>query len=167
MTRWINSFRGLDDRPYAIALGASIGTFIAFTPTIGIQTFLAFFGATLFRVSRPAAIIPVWISNPLTIGPIFTFTYWVGMRLWPGGGSGFELFQPAEVYATGVGVMGVTTAAVQYSGNLLLTLIVGGCAVGLFCAVITYPCVKLLAERWQRHQFASATRNNVTASPSS
>jgi len=149
----MNALCGHDDRPFAIAFGASIGTFIAFTPTLGVQTLLAIFGATLFGVSRPAAVIPVWISNPLTMGPIFAFTYWVGLRVWPGSVAGFA---PVDTYAPGTGVLGVTASAVHYSGNFLLTLIVGGCVVGLFFAVITYPCVKLLAEYWQRHRLNKA-----------
>lgn len=79
--RLFSKFRGT---PEAIAGGFSLGFFLALTPTVGVQVILAIFLATLFKVSRPAAIVPVWITNPVTIAPIFTFNYWVGSLLLPG-----------------------------------------------------------------------------------
>lgn len=79
--RWIIKLRS---SPKAIAGGIALGTFIAFTPTYGIQIFLAVFLATFFNFNRPAALIPVWITNPVTIAPVYTFNYWLGCKLWSG-----------------------------------------------------------------------------------
>ena len=75
MWRAIVSLHG---EPEDIALGAAIGVFIAFTPTVGFQMILGAFVATVFRANRPAAMIPAWITNPVTIPPIYAFTYWLG-----------------------------------------------------------------------------------------
>lgn len=79
--RWAIKLRST---PNAIAGGLGLGTFIAFTPTMGIQLILAVLAATLLNFNRPAAIIPVWITNPVTVAPIYTFNYWLGCRLWDG-----------------------------------------------------------------------------------
>ena len=79
--RW---FLSLGSSPRAIAGGLGIGTFIAFTPTEGIQIFLAIIFATLFKVNRPAAIIPTVVTNPVTVGATYAFCYWLGSKVWPG-----------------------------------------------------------------------------------
>jgi len=79
--RWIIRLRST---PRAIAGGLGLGTFIAFTPTMGVQLILAVILATFFSLNRPAAIIPVWITNPVTVAPIYTFNYWLGCRIWDG-----------------------------------------------------------------------------------
>jgi len=76
--RWITRLRS---SPKAIAGGLGLGTFVAFTPTVGVQLILAVIIATFFNLNRPAAMIPVWITNPLTIAPIYTFNYWLGSTL--------------------------------------------------------------------------------------
>ena len=57
-----------------------IGIFVAFLPIPG-QTFIAAFLALLFSSNLPIAVVLVWISNPLTIAPLFIFTYGVGVLL--------------------------------------------------------------------------------------
>ena len=79
--RWVIKLRS---SPRAIAGGLALGTFIAFTPTVGVQLILAFVAATLFNMNRPAAMIPVWITNPITVAPVYTFNYWLGTTVWGG-----------------------------------------------------------------------------------
>ncbi len=79
--RWVIKLRS---SPRAIAGGLALGTFIAFTPTVGVQLVLAFVAATIFNMNRPAAMIPVWITNPITVAPIYTFCYWLGATVWGG-----------------------------------------------------------------------------------
>jgi len=81
LLRWILKLRG---SKRAIAGGLGLGTFIAFTPTMGIQVIIALFLATLINVNRPAAILPVWITNPVTMAPLYTFNYWLGCFFWEG-----------------------------------------------------------------------------------
>jgi len=79
--RWVIKLRS---SPRAIAGGLGLGTFIAFTPTVGVQLILAVIFATFFNLNRPAAMVPVWITNPITVAPIYTFNYWLGTQFWPG-----------------------------------------------------------------------------------
>ena len=79
--RWVVKLRS---SPRAIAGGLGLGTFIAFTPTVGVQLILAFMIATFFNMNRPAAMVPVWITNPVTVAPIYTFNYWLGSKVLDG-----------------------------------------------------------------------------------
>ncbi|MFZ9052440.1 MAG: DUF2062 domain-containing protein [Woeseiaceae bacterium] len=58
----------------------SLGLFIAFLPFPGhpIEAALA---ALLLRVNIPVAALATFVSNPLTMGPIYYFTYKVGADL--------------------------------------------------------------------------------------
>lgn len=56
----------------------SLGIFCAFIP-VPFQMFLAAAGAILFRVNILIAVPTVWVSNPITIPPIFYFCYQVGL----------------------------------------------------------------------------------------
>lgn len=64
--------------PRAIAGGFALGAFVAFTPTIGVQFGIALVLATLLNVNRPASFVTIWITNVVTMAPIYTFNYWVG-----------------------------------------------------------------------------------------
>jgi len=82
------SFRYLYDRfvrlhgsPEAIAWGAALGFFVAMTPTMGIQTYIAVPLAALFRISKVAAATTVWLTNPLTAPFIYGFNYMAGAKL--------------------------------------------------------------------------------------
>ncbi len=61
----------------SVAGGAALGLFIGFMPIFG-QLFLAAALAIFFRVNLPFSVTAVWISNPLTVAPIFFFSYKLG-----------------------------------------------------------------------------------------
>ncbi len=55
----------------------SVGLFCAFIP-VPFQMLLAAGAALIFKVNLPVASTLVWITNPLTMPPIFYFAYIVG-----------------------------------------------------------------------------------------
>ena len=73
----------------SIIYAVSMGMFVAFTPTIGIQMAVAGICAFLMRVNIPSAILVVWISNPLTAIPIYSMEIQVGFMVL-GNGEGFK-----------------------------------------------------------------------------
>jgi len=54
-----------------IARGIGIGLFIGLTPTVGFQIVLMIIGCLLMRGNFPAAFAVSWISNPLTMAPLY------------------------------------------------------------------------------------------------
>ena len=61
----------------SIAGAIWIGLFIALLPLPG-QTFIALALALLLRVNVPIAALTTWVTNPITIGPIFYSEYTLG-----------------------------------------------------------------------------------------
>jgi uncharacterized protein (DUF2062 family) len=62
---------------HSVAAAVFIGLFVAFIPLPG-QMVIAALLSIIFRANLPVAIILVWVSNPLTIAPIFYLAYKVG-----------------------------------------------------------------------------------------
>lgn len=76
-----NSLMGQNDTPTMMALSFGVGTMIGMSPLFGIHTPLGILAAWLFRLNKPATITGVYITNPLTMVPIYTFSTWVGIKL--------------------------------------------------------------------------------------
>jgi uncharacterized protein (DUF2062 family) len=62
---------------HSVARAAFIGLFMAFMP-LPLQMVFAALLAIAFRVNMAIAVCLVWVTNPLTIGPIFYIAYKVG-----------------------------------------------------------------------------------------
>ena len=71
----------LNDTPHRLALGVAIGIFVTWTPTIGLQMILTILLSALFRANKFVGVPFVWLSNPLTIVPIYGPNYFVGCWL--------------------------------------------------------------------------------------
>lgn len=63
------------------ARGVAIGLFIALTPTVGLQTLLMLVFCLLLRGNFPVAFAVSWISNPITLGPLYLGYYLLGERV--------------------------------------------------------------------------------------
>lgn len=110
----------------SIALAFAVGLFCAWIPT-PTQMAIAAAGAIYFRANLPISVALVWITNPITMPPLFYFAYEVG--LWfmnqPAGTdeSGFSvsnifsglsnIWQP---FLVGCFIMGIVSSAVGYFG---------------------------------------------------
>jgi uncharacterized protein len=67
---FLNRLLELDDTPERIAQAFALGVFLAFSPLIGVSTFLGFMIAFCFGLNRFALLLGVFISNPCTLIPI-------------------------------------------------------------------------------------------------
>jgi uncharacterized protein (TIGR03546 family) len=116
------------DTPHRIAIAFALGVFMGISPLLGLHTIGAFFIAWLLRLNRLVAIIGVYITNPWTIVPIYTFCIWVGARL-----TGLEKIIPA-VNWNDVSFM-VFMGELKH---LIIPFLVGSIVVGSISAIISY-----------------------------
>lgn len=54
-----------------LARGVAVGMFVALSPTVGFQTGLTLLGCILLRGNFPIAFLVSWVSNPVTIAPLY------------------------------------------------------------------------------------------------
>ena len=59
----------------------SVGVFIGMSPLLGLHTVLGLFIAWLFRLNKVVTVVGVYVTNPWTIVPIYSFGTWLGARL--------------------------------------------------------------------------------------
>lgn len=112
-----------------------IGLFCAFLPLPGLQMPLAALLAVPTRCNVPVAVGLTWITNPVTMGPVFFLTYKVGAWV-------LGIDAPAESFELSWQWLGERFAQVWWP--LLFGSLLCGCASGL---------VGLLAARelWRLH----------------
>ena len=146
---WLFDLRGT---PEAIAGGFALGILIAFTPTVGVQMIIAAFIATLFNLNRIAAIVPLWISNPVTLVPIYAGTYWIGLKFVPGP-SYLEVFEKLKAAASGLENISTFSFIEQFQSILSLggtvfgIMTLGALIIGLPLSVLSYYAVLFLVRK--------------------
>jgi uncharacterized protein len=77
-TAFIRHFLALDDTPERIAKAFALGVFLAFSPLVGLQTFLGLMLLFFFGLNRFALLLGVFINNPGTLVPIYAAGTYVG-----------------------------------------------------------------------------------------
>ncbi|HHT00663.1 MAG TPA: DUF2062 domain-containing protein [Thiomicrospira sp.] len=92
--------------------------------------------AILFRANLPISVALVWISNPLTMGPIFYFNYVVGTLILGQDANENLTFELSWDWIVNV------------LGELWVPLYLGSAIVGLVLGLISYIAVKVL---WRHH----------------
>lgn len=161
MLRWVLKLRST---PAAIAGGLAMGTFVALTPTIGVQFIAVVILATLFKLNRAASIAPIWVTNPVTIAPIYTFNYWVGLQFCDGP----PLRQVSAIFVD----IGKAMARMEIwqieeqvkmmlhiGKEIILPLCIGSCIVGVVCGLLIYflslKMLLIFFNRRKKKQFLS------------
>ncbi|MFI3187677.1 MAG: DUF2062 domain-containing protein [Methylococcaceae bacterium] len=110
----------------SIAMAFAVGLFCAWIPT-PMQMVFAATGAIYYRANIPISVALVWITNPLTMPPLFYFAYKAGLWLMnlpsttdetefslSSMFSGLaDVWQP---FLTGCLIMGIVSSAIGYFG---------------------------------------------------
>jgi hypothetical protein len=164
---WIRSILMLEDTPHSIALGAAMGMWIAFTPTVGIQQpiflLLAACCAPFFRFNIPIGLMAIYISNPVTMAPIYWFNYKVG-TLFVEGNVTYRgmvhqlnhLYREFRVSETGTwggyfnDVWIFTWGVCELISTMGWALVIGSIVVSTVLAIPTYPIIYAMVSRYQR-----------------
>ncbi len=80
VSRWLNNPEIWHLHRRAVAGAAFIGLFCAFLP-VPFQMLIAAFLAVVSRCNLPMSVALVWITNPITVAPMFYFAYRLGAWL--------------------------------------------------------------------------------------
>jgi len=107
----------------SIAKAFAIGLFISFIPILG-HTLLAGIFAIMFSANILLSMLVVWINNPITMLPIYYFTYKLGAVI-----IGVEI-DPEFVFSFGYLMDNFWTATIA--------LWVGGLITSIFTAILGY-----------------------------
>lgn len=141
---WLRSLLMLDDTEHSIALGTAIGIFLGMTPTVGLQTIAVMLLSVtirpLFRFNVMAALIAIYISNPITVVPIYYGLYKVG-TWFVGGSVTREQFAATLEYS---GFSEWWNTVVDLFVSLGEPLLVGTAVVAIPCGLVTYPLMRWL-----------------------
>ncbi len=70
----------IKDSPHRLAVAFAVGVFIGMSPLLGLHTVLGIIFAWAFNLNRIVTITGVFVTNPWTIVPIYTFSTWVGAK---------------------------------------------------------------------------------------
>ena len=129
-----------------IAKGLAIGLFVAFIP-LPCQMLLAGIGAAWSNSNLPVSVAAVWLTNPLTMPPLFYLAFRVGATV-----LGHEMHIPQQWNAHEIWM-----ATSQFMGTFL-----AGCLItGLAAALLGYLGVHIvwrvrIWRRWRRRRLALA-----------
>ena len=137
--------RGLPDE---IAKGVALGIFIGMTPTFGFQMLIAIFFAYLLKENRLAAILGVWVTNPVTAPFIYAAEYECGRLL-----LGMErLALPTEYTLSAFVDLGWDIVLPWCLGSLLFGVVLG--TISYFVTLRLVPVVKYWRiPRWPRRHW--------------
>jgi uncharacterized protein (DUF2062 family) len=134
----------LDDSPHAVALGTTVGVFLACTPTFGVRMLLVLLLALLTRrwidFNRPAAMLATCLSNPVTTVPLYYFDYRVGTLFIEGTATRGDFARVLEYH----GFHEWWAAARWLFVDVGTPLVVGSLLVAAIAAALTYPSMRWL-----------------------
>lgn len=147
----------LEDTPHRIALGSAFGLFFAFQPAVGSQMLVAACGSRLAGANVIASLPWTWISNPLTMLPLWWATYCLGCAWWPSERE-FDLDRLGtlvdQVNAAGMWSLlgGERNDLWPLLVDVFVPMQLGSLALGAICAAVGYLAMRRLVVAVQRRR---------------
>lgn len=134
----------LDEPPERTALAFAVGTFIAFSPLLGLHMILAGLLLLVGRMNKVALMAGVIIGNPWTLGPIIVASWAIG-RLIIGS-------PPVELPEVTVSAMATAGFWQMLAGQWqqLLPFALGGMILSIVGALISYPLMLFVLRAYRR-----------------
>jgi len=112
----------------------AVGLFMAFVP-IPLQMVAAAVVAIIARVNLPISVMLVWITNPITVGPIFYFAYKLGQLV---------LHAPPIAMNGDFGVQWFE----QHFDDIWVPMLIGSLLLSTFFSLLGYAGMRLF---WRMH----------------
>jgi uncharacterized protein len=134
--------------PHSIALGVALGIFITLTPTVGVQMLLVFVIGTLIKANRIIALILCWLSNPLTVPPLYYGYYYLGAKL-----LGLDLWtisnfsKKLDVFRVALDELGMAETIELFWDGIIWPMWLGSFVIAAVVSVPCYPLTRYLLRR--------------------
>ncbi len=162
----IRSVLQLDDSAHAIALGAAIGIFVGLTPTVGVQMVIVLVLSAIcgrfLNFNKLAAVMAVYVTNPLTLAPIYYFEYTLGTRFVDGGVTRDQFAEMLKY--EGWDGWWITVCALLVEVGV--PLLIGSVIVATLGGLATYPIMRMLVHWYRSPKRLPAPSNDSPASSS-
>jgi uncharacterized protein (DUF2062 family) len=146
----------LNRRSAAGAFG--VGLFMMYMPPVG-QMFMAAAAAIALRVNLPISVSLVWITNPVTIPPMYYFAYLVGAWIIgaPAKGFSMEFWMDWHNWVAVLGPLAV--------GMLVCGIVCGAAGYFTIQALWRWNLVRQIRHRRERYRAMAARGAAVSSSP--
>jgi uncharacterized protein (DUF2062 family) len=118
---------------HSVSGAFAVGLFMAYIP-LPFQMVFAAAAAIFFRVNLPLSVVLVWITNPITIAPMFYFAYRIG-TLVTGEQATLEPFQFSVEWVRSLGF------------DILLPMFIGSLICATISSILGYSVI-LWIWRW-------------------
>lgn len=114
--------------PHRVAAAFAMGIFIGMSPLLGVHTILGIILAWQLRLNKLVTLIGVYVTNPWTIVPIYTFSTWLGTKI-----IGVSHIIPPMDWSH----MTFTLLINEFK-HLLMPFVVGSTVMGIVSAILGY-----------------------------
>lgn len=159
LSRMFRSILMLQDTAHSIALGTAIGLFVAWTPTLGIHMLLVVGLSMMLRANKIAGLIAVYLSNPITMVPMYWIDYWLGGLVLNQGLTYEELHTILHFHGWDGFKSAFWTVCVELGGPMWL----GGLVLAVAHAVPGYYFTRWAVNRYRgRNPNATNNQPNIT-----
>lgn len=148
-----------------LGLASAVGLFWAFTPLVGVQMILVTLNWFLFRIFRlhfhlVIAVAWVWLSNPVTMGPLYYAFYMTGYYFFLAVGTQLEpmTFAHFTDVLTEAQQLGMWNGMMHWGRFMIFELgwpmLIGGFVIAVPVAVAGYPLTVYFMRKYRKRRAA-------------
>jgi len=138
-------FIRLQGTPNEISRGVALGVAVGMTPTFGFQMILGAFCAWILKESKVAAVLGVWITNPVTAPIIYALEYETGRNML----NMDYVALPRELSFSALGGLGWQVTLPLCVGSIVWTVF-GWLAAYYICLKLAPMAKRFRIRRWPR-----------------
>lgn len=123
------------------------GVWIAMLPIVGIQMLVVFVLALIVRANLPVIIALQWISNPLSMGPIYFADYQIGMVFFKLLGINYEA---NKILSPDYDWGDFSFSDLQALLDTFPPMLVGGSIIGISLGVVSVFLYKVVSKTYKK-----------------
>lgn len=149
LRRAFRNLFNLDEPPEKTALAFAVGTFIAFSPLLGLHTIVAALLLFFWRLNKTALFAGVFLTNPWTMAPSIAAAWGIGRML--------ISTPPIELPKASISAIISSGFWLALAGQWrqLLPFAIGAIILSILCSLVSYPLM-LYALRAYRRKYPQA-----------